>query len=413
MLKADIKNHIADLRSFSFIGDPGCDGLGAEIMSIFHLALNHAAGDIVLIGGDIVPNGSKHFYENITALIDGATQKPVYMLCGNHDTKGYEYYFGKKDYYIYSDIMLLIFLDNSKRVFSEHTLNLLALALKENPRDSIVIAFHIPPPNSVSKNSVSREEWDKALKIIAPYRDQVKYLLCGHIHSYFEDTVDGMKLIASGGGGARIEKVDGIETPYNHWVEFFFDAAGSLRYERKDVSLKDLQRGISEEVKNALYESFTNECKAHVLYRLYGEEAIKQGYKGIAGLFFATADAEFFHARNHYYAMGAINDTRDSILQSIENEHFEVSTFYRNFIELAKTKRDGLAQNAFRDAAAAERVHAGFFEDALKALDGHDDYPEKQYYTCTSCGYTFSGSEKPKICPVCGAPHDKIKDTPR
>ena len=80
IIKANIKQHVAGMSSFSFIGDPGCDGLGAEIMSIFHLALAHAAGDIVLIGGDIVPNGSKHFYENVTELIDSATEKPVYML---------------------------------------------------------------------------------------------------------------------------------------------------------------------------------------------------------------------------------------------------------------------------------------------------------------------------------------------
>ena len=409
MLKADVRNRAAGARSFTFIGDPGCDGLGAEIMSIFHLALSNAAGDFILIGGDIVPNGAKHFYENVTEMARGATGKPVYMLRGNHDTDDYERYFGEKDYFICSDNLLLIVLDNSKRAFSENSLNLLELTLKENLRDSVVIAFHIPPPNSVIRNSVSREEWEKALKIIAPYRGQIKYILCGHIHSYFEDVVDGMKLIASGGGGARIEEVDGVETPHNHWVEFYFDGDGELRHERKDVSLKDLERRVmSAEVKNALSEAFANECGAHMLYRLYAEEAARQGLDGVAGLFRAAADAEYYHARNHYYVMGAIGDTRDSVAMSMEREHHEAAKFYSDCIELAKAKRDGLAQYAFQDAAAAERVHESLLADALKALDEHRDIPAREYYSCTSCGYTFSGPDKPKLCPVCGAPDDKI-----
>ena len=252
--------YVNGLKSFSFIGDPGCDGLGAEIMSIFHLALSNSSGDIVLIGGDVVPNGTKHFYEIVSEIIEGATEKPVYVLCGNHDTAFYEQYFGEKDYYICSDDLLLIVLDNSKRVFSEHTLELLSQALSKDTRDNIVITFHIPPPNSVTGNSVSREEWDKVRNIVAPYQSRVKYYLCSHIHSYFEDTVDGIKLIASGGGGARIEEISGIETPYNHWVEFYFDNDGLLRYERKDVSLTALSRSVSAEVRNALIDAFNNEC---------------------------------------------------------------------------------------------------------------------------------------------------------
>ena len=37
---------------FTFIGDPGCDGLGAEVMSIFNAACFEASGDFMLIGGD-------------------------------------------------------------------------------------------------------------------------------------------------------------------------------------------------------------------------------------------------------------------------------------------------------------------------------------------------------------------------
>lgn len=35
----------------------------------------------------------------------------------------------------------------------------------------------------------------------------MKYFACGHVHSRFEDVVDGIPLICSGGGGAMIEDV--------------------------------------------------------------------------------------------------------------------------------------------------------------------------------------------------------------
>ena len=100
MVKAEKVNYIKDMRSFSFIGDPGCDGLGAEIMTIFNLALGRATGNAVLIGGDIVPNGTKHFYENVMEMIDNSVRKPVFMLRGNHDADDYAYetFFGEKDY---------------------------------------------------------------------------------------------------------------------------------------------------------------------------------------------------------------------------------------------------------------------------------------------------------------------------
>ena len=410
MEKAKQAVNIPDLHSFSFIGDPGCDGLGTEIMSIFHLALRNASGDIILIGGDIVPNGSRQFYENVIHMVDGVSEKPVYMICGNHDTDDYENYFGEKNYFIYSDNLLLVVLDNSKRAFSEQALELLTLALKDYNRGTIVITFHIPPPNHFIKNSVSQDEWNKVLNIILPFKDNVKYILCSHIHSYFEDNVDGIKMIASGGGGARIEEVNGIVTPCNHWIEFFFDDQNTLQHKVRNVSLKDQPRNIPVEVKNAFSGAFANECGAHVLYRIFAEDAMKQGKKGVAKLFLAASDAEFYHARNHYYTMGAFKDTQGALVQSIEKEDFEISKFYKDCIELSGKMGDGLAVYAFHDAMEAEKVHKNLMEKALEALENGNDFSDARYFTCTSCGYTFSGTENPKRCPICGAPNDKIKE---
>ena len=226
------------IRAFTFIGDSGCDGLGAESMSIFSAALREASGDFILVGGDLVPAGKRRFYEQVAAVADAAATKPVYTLRGNHDTGDYETFFGKKNYYMYDDRLLLVVLDDSQRAFSYSALNLLQRALETCAREHIVLSFHIPPPNRFTRDSLKHNEWNKVLGIIEPHKAWVDYVLCGHIHSYFEDFVNGIKLITTGGGGAGIQRIKGIDQPYHHFVEFAFDETGNLIHKKKDVTFQ-------------------------------------------------------------------------------------------------------------------------------------------------------------------------------
>lgn len=67
----------------------------------------------------------------------------------------------------------------------------------------VIIAFHIPVPNHFIPNSVSDDEFMRLKNAYGPWKEKVKYLLCGHVHSRFIDLVDGSPLICTGGGGAR------------------------------------------------------------------------------------------------------------------------------------------------------------------------------------------------------------------
>ena len=397
---------INPINGFTFIGDPGCDGLGVEIMSIFNAACHEAAGDFLLIGGDIVPNGTNRFYESVIAMADAAINKPVYMLAGNHDTLNYEAFFGRKNYFLYNSNLLIVVLDNSKRMFSQESLDLLRRALIYE-RDNIVIAFHIPPPNMFIKNSVSMEEWEKILNIISPVQKKVKYILCGHIHSYFEDNVNGIKLIATGGGGARIEEVHDVEKPYYHFVEFTFDSSGQLQHKYKPVSFSKACN-IAVPVRDALERAFVGECQAYMRYRLYAEDALKSNKPGLAKLFLAASDSEFYHARNFYYAMNKFKSSSEAVSESVINEGEEVNVTYLDGLNMSQHHGAGLAAYAFEDARSAEVIHLRLFEEAEQILSIASDIPEKQYFTCTSCGYTITDINKITACPVCGAPLDKI-----
>ena len=399
-------NEINAISGFTFIGDPGCDGLGVEIMSIFNAACLEAAGDFMLIGGDIVPNGTNRFYKNVIEMADAVVDKPVYVLAGNHDTLDYEAFFGLKNYFIHNSDFLLIVLDNSRRIFSQETLDVLKRALAYE-RDNIVLAFHIPPPNTVTGNSVSTEEWDKVLAIISPVREKIKYILCGHIHSYFEATVNGMQLIATGGGGARIEEVEGVEAPYYHFVEFTFDPSGSLNYRCKPVSFNKASE-ISPAVRESLEKAFAGECQAYMRYRLYAEDAHRNNKPALAKLFSAASDSELYHARNFFYAMHNIKPSLEAVDESAANESDEVHNLYLNALNLARQHGAGLAAYAFEDARSAESVHLRLFKEAADTLAAMPDVAEKDYFTCTSCGYTITEISNITYCPVCGAPPDKI-----
>jgi len=76
------------------MGDPGCDGLGAEIMTTFAKGLTATRSDFAVILGDIVAISEEILYQRMVEFINTIAPYPAYLLCGNHDADHYEKYFG-------------------------------------------------------------------------------------------------------------------------------------------------------------------------------------------------------------------------------------------------------------------------------------------------------------------------------
>jgi len=404
-------NEIESFKNFTVIGDPGCDGLGAAIMSTFAKALSYVESDFKIILGDIVPLGSKKFYDGMTGFIDAVSNSPVYTLCGNHDTAFYNDYFGLRNYSLASPEVLFIILDNSSRVFDTEALCLLKESLEKYSRENIMLLFHIPPPNKFTKNTMSKEEWEKASAIISPYISKIKYILCGHLHSFFEDETDGVKLLVSGGGGARIEFVDdSIDKmkAFHHCLNFYF-RDGELLFEHLSLDGQNYEAEVSDEkLRGHLLEAFKNECAAHLKYKFYAMDAKEKGYEGISRLFSAASDAEFYHAMNHFKSLNGAKTISENLRDSFAGEDYEVATMYREYLQYASDNKFGLAAYSFLDALEAEKVHRALFEKAMADNAGGSDIAVSQYHTCVSCGHTFHAETAPRNCPVCGAPRDNI-----
>lgn len=403
---------IPPFSSFTVLGDPGCDGLGTEVLSLYAQAMNHANGDFLLVAGDLVPEGYEAFYRQTNELIERTAHVPVYLLRGNHDTGAYHNHYGLSAYAVHDQHTLLVVLDNALGTFTPSSLALLERAVQTVSAPDLILAMHIPPPNRVTDKAVSQTEWDKLRDILRRTNSlhRLRYAIAGHVHSYFEDTMDGAVTLVTGGTGARIAPIDGVETPYHHYVEFVRGETG-WTHRKVNLSFAETPAITDQTLSEHLQQAFTRECTSLVRYLLLAEDAGKRGLPQLEALYRAIAHAEFFHARNHFYTGGRMEDPLTALTTSIAQEQEEVSTFYPGFRDQAEQVGNGLAAATFSDASQAEQVHLELLSQAKTALEQNADAPKMAYYTCTSCGATFYG-EKPVRCNVCGAPADKIVAEP-
>lgn len=208
---------VPTLSSFTVLGDPGCDGLGAEVLSLYAQGLASAQGSLILVAGDLVPEGYEHFYRQTDALIERTAPVPVYLLRGNHDTGAYNTHYGLSAYAVHDESTLLVVLDNSLNAFTPESLALLERAAGSVPCKDLILAMHIPPPNRFTMKAVPLSEWDKVRTVLkrTGAADKLRYTIAGHVHSYFEDSLDGGVTVVTGGAGAALPLWKGWRRPIN------------------------------------------------------------------------------------------------------------------------------------------------------------------------------------------------------
>ena len=396
--------HLPWVNSMGVIGDPGCEGLGTYNMKVYAGTLEKSAeDDITLIAGDLVPTGNEYYYEEISALTEIIAYNDIYVLRGNHDTGSYMDYFGRKNYALLAKEFSVVVLDNAMRKFETEGLELLKQVLEMEHVHRVIIAFHIPVPNHYIRNSVSEEEFERLKEAYTPWKDKVKYLLCGHVHSRFEDIVDDIPLICTGGGGALIEDVSeeiracDVE---HHMVHFFMEEK-ELKYRFDDLSENayDKERNVPM-LKESLEKTVISELMAHLKYLMLADRAERRGMERISNLFKALAASEYHHARNFYSVIQNRTPFRESAESFIPVEEFEYQYFYKMMEEYAVKEHAPLTKQAFLGAAAAEKVHA----ELLKEASAIEKFDKETVFVCPICGYVMAGEQIPDRCPVCGGP---------
>ncbi len=394
---------LSGVRSMGVIGDPGCEGLGTYNMKVYAGALEESSrDDITLIVGDLVPAGTRHYYEVIQSMTEALSQNHVYALRGNHDTGAYTEYFGLKNYALLTDTFTVVVLDNAVRSFEEEGLALLTEVLAMEEVRRVIIAFHIPVPNHFILNCVSQEEFDRLRAAYAPWKDKVKYLLCGHVHARFEDQVDGIPLICTGGGGAMIEDVSKEirSCDVEHHIVHFYETEGVLQYQICDLAEDHGNRGHKDAIlRQKLQETVQGELMAHLKYLMFADRAARRGMERIANLFRALAASEYYHARNFYAVLERPGAFKESVETFIPGEEFEYERLYQMIADYAADYQNPLAQQAYMGALAAEKEHAALLKEAVDM----EAFGTQTVFVCPICGYVMAG-DAPERCPVCGGP---------
>ena len=156
---------------------------------------------------------------------------------------------------------------------------------------------------------------------------------------------------------------------------------------------------MKEKTKKNLMEAFAGESQANRKYLAFANKAEQEGYPGVARLFKAAAAAETVHAHAHLRALDRINQTKDNLKEAISGETHEFNSMYPKMIDEAKAEGEDTAERSFVFANKVEQIHANLYKNAL---DNLENFPVKDYYVCSVCGYTVA-DEAPDKCPVCGA----------
>jgi rubrerythrin len=161
---------------------------------------------------------------------------------------------------------------------------------------------------------------------------------------------------------------------------------------------------MSKTEKN-LQDAFAGESQANRKYLAFAKKAEQEGYKQVAKLFRAAAEAETVHAHNHLRTLDGIKSTKENLEEAINGESYEFQKMYPQMIEDAKAEDKKGALQSFNYANEVEKIHAELYKKAITNLGKN---PEVDYYVCQVCGNTVEG-EPPDKCPICNSPKKMFK----
>jgi rubrerythrin len=156
-----------------------------------------------------------------------------------------------------------------------------------------------------------------------------------------------------------------------------------------------------------LKAAFAGESQANRRYLAFAQKADAEGYKQIAKLFRAAAEAETVHALAHFRAMGGVKDTTANLEAAAEGERFEFQEMYPPFLAEALKEGHKAAAASFKNALAVEEVHNTLYKEALGTIKTGKDLAATAIFVCGVCGNTVTGTA-PDRCSVCHVEKSKF-----
>ncbi len=154
--------------------------------------------------------------------------------------------------------------------------------------------------------------------------------------------------------------------------------------------------------KENLMSAFAGESQANRKYLAFAQKAEKEGFKNVARVIRAIAEAETVHALKHLEVAGKVGSTLENLATAAEGEHHEFTEMYPEFIETATAEKEDKALKSFQFANEAEKVHGKTFGDLKSLVADGKDMDDKEISLCPICGWVGTGTP-PDRCPICNA----------
>ena len=148
-----------------------------------------------------------------------------------------------------------------------------------------------------------------------------------------------------------------------------------------------------------LKTAFAGESQTNRRYLAFAFKAEEEGFPQVARLFRAAAAAETVHAHNYLKVIRGVRGTRENLQEAISVESRAFQSVYPEMMETAKAEGNKEAEDFFRYALEAERIHAELFQKSADALGSSGE--SYFYYVCPVCGHTAEKTP-PSTCPICG-----------
>lgn len=169
-----------------------------------------------------------------------------------------------------------------------------------------------------------------------------------------------------------------------------------------------------------LVAAYMSESAAYTRYTFYAQQADKENYFPIGKIFRETADNEMHHGKVFFKFLeggqvpctlevdaGVIGDTASNLATAVEEEKNEGVKQYTAAAKVADEEGFPEIASHFREIAEIEGHHRKRFEHYLKQVKEGTVWKREKPITwqCLVCGYTYKGTEPPKVCPACDHPY--------
>lgn len=165
-----------------------------------------------------------------------------------------------------------------------------------------------------------------------------------------------------------------------------------------------------------LLKSFAGESQARNRYTFFASKAREEGYIQISLVFEETANQEKEHAKRFFsylqggdveitasYPAGKVGTTLENLTEAANGEHMEQSSIYPDFSNMARSEGFEEIATLFDMVSVAERNHERRYSALAENVKLGKVFKRdgKIVWRCINCGFTFEGTEPPKVCPAC------------